>query len=145
MDLSIIHSDSYWSFRKGYCCLFCRNTSPWRWRRTLSHLESINFIESTFRNMKMWGEGMYYSLQQSYRRVTLSSTRHPQAKLFRLFLFLDLWICSFSIFWNSILFADIVGFTVLASQCTAQELVRLLNELFGRFDQLAHVSTLVWL
>lgn len=38
----------------------------------------------------------------------------------------------------SILFADIVGFTVLASQCTAQELVRLLNELFGRFDQLAH-------
>ncbi|KAB7507477.1 Ca(2+)/calmodulin-responsive adenylate cyclase [Armadillidium nasatum] len=37
----------------------------------------------------------------------------------------------------SILFADIVGFTALASQCTAQELVRLLNELFGRFDQLA--------
>ncbi|KAF8785946.1 Adenylate cyclase type 1 like protein [Argiope bruennichi] len=38
----------------------------------------------------------------------------------------------------SILFADIVGFTVLASQCTAQELVRLLNELFGRFDQLSN-------
>lgn len=38
------------------------------------------------------------------------------------------------------MFADIVGFTVLASQCTAQELVRLLNELFGRFDQLANVS-----
>ena len=39
----------------------------------------------------------------------------------------------------SILFADIVGFTVLSSQCSAQELVRLLNELFGRFDQLASV------
>ncbi|GFX39958.1 hypothetical protein TNCV_2647211 [Trichonephila clavipes] len=39
---------------------------------------------------------------------------------------------------KSILFADIVGFTVLASQCTAQELVRLLNELFGRFDQLSN-------
>ncbi|XP_071108871.1 adenylate cyclase type 1-like [Haliotis cracherodii] len=37
----------------------------------------------------------------------------------------------------SILFADIVGFTNLASQCTAQELVRILNELFGRFDHLA--------
>lgn len=46
----------------------------------------------------------------------------------------------FNTFIFSILFADIVGFTVLASQCTAQELVRLLNELFGRFDQLANVS-----
>ena len=42
----------------------------------------------------------------------------------------------------SILFADIVGFTVLASECNAQELVKILNELFGRFDQLATVSTL---
>ncbi|NP_001161822.1 adenylate cyclase type 1b [Danio rerio] len=37
----------------------------------------------------------------------------------------------------SILFADIVGSTSLASQCTAQELVKLLNELFGKFDELA--------
>ncbi|XP_010765697.1 adenylate cyclase type 3-like [Notothenia coriiceps] len=37
----------------------------------------------------------------------------------------------------SILFADIVGFTQLSSACSAQELVKLLNELFALFDQLA--------
>lgn len=41
----------------------------------------------------------------------------------------------------SILFADIVGFTQLSSACSAQELVKLLNELFARFDKLAAVST----
>ncbi|KAF6198542.1 hypothetical protein GE061_008290 [Apolygus lucorum] len=38
----------------------------------------------------------------------------------------------------SILFADICGFTSLSDQCTAQEVVRLLNELFARFDRLAY-------
>ncbi|CAJ0581044.1 unnamed protein product, partial [Mesorhabditis spiculigera] len=38
----------------------------------------------------------------------------------------------------SILFADICGFTNLASECTANELVLLLNELFARFDTLGH-------
>ncbi|XP_034384633.1 adenylate cyclase type 3 isoform X1 [Cyclopterus lumpus] len=37
----------------------------------------------------------------------------------------------------SILFADIVGFTQLSSSCSAHELVKLLNELFARFDKLA--------
>lgn len=43
----------------------------------------------------------------------------------------------------SILFADIVGFTQLSSSCSAQELVKLLNELFARFDKLAAVSVCV--
>lgn len=37
----------------------------------------------------------------------------------------------------SILFADIEGFTKLASQCKAHDLVRTLHELFARFDKLA--------
>ncbi|CAG5101638.1 Similar to Ac78C: Adenylyl cyclase 78C (Drosophila melanogaster) [Cotesia congregata] len=37
----------------------------------------------------------------------------------------------------SILFADIKGFTALASQCSAQELVKVLNDLFARFDRLS--------
>lgn len=40
----------------------------------------------------------------------------------------------------SILFADIVGFTQLSSAVTPKELVKLLNELFARFDKLAAVS-----
>ncbi|XP_076361837.1 adenylate cyclase type 8-like isoform X2 [Tachypleus tridentatus] len=38
----------------------------------------------------------------------------------------------------SILFADIQGFTALASCCSAHELVKVLNDLFARFDRLAH-------
>uniref|UniRef100_A0A8B9HKT7 adenylate cyclase n=1 Tax=Astyanax mexicanus TaxID=7994 RepID=A0A8B9HKT7_ASTMX len=37
----------------------------------------------------------------------------------------------------SILYADIVGFTQLASDCSPGELVHMLNELFGKFDQIA--------
>ncbi|CAG9767601.1 unnamed protein product [Ceutorhynchus assimilis] len=44
----------------------------------------------------------------------------------------------------SILFADIKGFTVLSTKCTAQELVKILNELFARFDKLAAVSEQLW-
>uniref|UniRef100_H3CRE1 Adenylate cyclase type 8 n=1 Tax=Tetraodon nigroviridis TaxID=99883 RepID=H3CRE1_TETNG len=38
----------------------------------------------------------------------------------------------------SILFADVKGFTNLSTTLPAQELVRMLNELFARFDRLAH-------
>ncbi|XP_040037275.2 adenylate cyclase type 2 [Gasterosteus aculeatus] len=40
----------------------------------------------------------------------------------------------------SILYADIVGFTKLASSCTPEELVAMLNKLFGRFDDIAKVN-----
>lgn len=39
----------------------------------------------------------------------------------------------------SVLYADIVGFTRLASECSPKELVLMLNELFGKFDQIAKV------
>lgn len=42
---------------------------------------------------------------------------------------------------SSILFADVKGFTNLSTTLPAQELVRMLNELFARFDRLAHVSS----
>ncbi|KAG1697907.1 Adenylate cyclase type 6 [Nymphon striatum] len=37
----------------------------------------------------------------------------------------------------SILFADMKGFTALSTQCSAEQLVSLLNELFARFDRIA--------
>ncbi|XP_073924372.1 adenylate cyclase type 4 isoform X2 [Castor canadensis] len=47
----------------------------------------------------------------------------------------------------SVLYADIVGFTRLASECSPKELVLMLNELFGKFDQIAKLQrgcNLVW-
>jgi hypothetical protein len=40
----------------------------------------------------------------------------------------------------SILYADIVGFTAISSTYSASELVKILNELFARFDRLAEVK-----
>ena len=40
----------------------------------------------------------------------------------------------------SILFADIVGFTKMSSNKTAETLVNLLNDLFGRFDELTEIN-----
>ena len=40
----------------------------------------------------------------------------------------------------SILYADIVNFTPLSEQLSASNLVKILNELFGRFDQIAQVK-----
>jgi Adenylate and Guanylate cyclase catalytic domain len=44
----------------------------------------------------------------------------------------------------SILFADIKGFTELASKTSAQQLVKILNDLFAKFDKIAQVSLFVW-
>lgn len=38
---------------------------------------------------------------------------------------------------SSILYADIVGFTAISSTYSAQDLVKMLNDLFARFDRLA--------
>lgn len=46
-------------------------------------------------------------------------------------------------FTSSILYADIVGFTRLASDCSPGELVHMLNELFGKFDQIAKVNIFI--
>lgn len=45
----------------------------------------------------------------------------------------------FSMRISSILYADIVGFTAISSTYSAQDLVKMLNELFARFDRLAEV------
>lgn len=42
----------------------------------------------------------------------------------------------------SILYADIVNFTPLSERLSASDLVKTLNELFGRFDQIAQVRFL---
>lgn len=44
-------------------------------------------------------------------------------------------------FFLSILYADIVNFTVLAAQLSAKDLVATLNELYSKFDEDAQVSS----
>lgn len=80
--------------------------------------------------MKMLGE--------SFKHHSTLSEKDYMPKVEHLSLGLMQWclLC----FFCSILFADIVGFTQLSSSCSAQELVKLLNELFARFDKLAAVS-----
>lgn len=51
--------------------------------------------------------------------------------------FVDRALCSDLL--PSILYADIVGFTAISSTYSAQDLVKMLNELFARFDRLAEV------
>ena len=47
------------------------------------------------------------------------------------------------VFSCSILYADIVNFTPLSEQLSASDLVMTLNDLFGRFDQIAQVRATI--
>ena len=53
---------------------------------------------------------------------------------------IDKFLITILIFLSSLLYADIVNFTPLSEQLSSSELVRTLNDLFGRFDELAQVS-----
>lgn len=49
------------------------------------------------------------------------------------------------IYFFSILYADIKGFTQLSMQLSAQELVKTLNNLFARFDRYVYLYPLPWI
>jgi len=54
------------------------------------------------------------------------------------------WYCSNEgVSSSSILYADIVNFTPLSEQLSASDLVMTLNDLFGRFDQIAQVRGII--
>lgn len=73
----------------------------------------------------MWPSSTLLYMQGTYLRQTL------------LYYYIIIYSISFI---SSILYADIVGFTRLASDCSPGELVHMLNELFGKFDQIAKVN-----
>lgn len=68
------------------------------------------------------------------RRQTFNLPLWPSLCYFFLHIFHCCWQSNYNydLHHRSILFADICGFTTLSDQCTAEELVRLLNELFAR-------------
>lgn len=101
------------NFRKDFCYPFCQNTWP-------------------YRCVKIWT-----AQTVSSKRFTWAVTRTLGKQLQDPF-FKSLRDYSISNF--SILYADIVGFTAISSTYSAQELVKMLNELFARFDKLAEVS-----
>ena len=60
--------------------------------------------------------------------------RHENVRLVLLLGIVSVIICKTDHIF-SILFADICGFTQLSATCTAEELIRLLNELFARYSR----------
>ena len=90
------------------------------------HTEVFNiFILNTFKDLVSDGKITLYTL-----RCVLIFPIKPD-------------IVCFLITSNSILYADIVNFTPLASGISASDLVTLLNELFGRFDKIAQENNCI--
>ena len=87
--------------------------------------------KNTFLFMNEW---------KSYLHIWWTSCLIDCKKIYAFALF-DLFSYLFP-FSLSILYADIVNFTPLSEKLSASELVSTLNQLFGRFDQIAQVSTL---
>lgn len=75
--------------------------------------------------------------QEKITQNFINPERNPSARepvnMWLIFVSICVCLCS-------ILYADIVGFTKLASSCTPEELVVVLNKLFGRFDDIAKVK-----
>ena len=67
--------------------------------------------------------------KEMYKNPQQASSDEPQFKKLYIYHMDDV----------SILFADIKGFTQLASKTSAEKLVKILNDLFARFDKIAEV------
>lgn len=81
----------------------------------------------------MWSPTPLKFLSQNFRALHNFYAENIENKYLNLF-------SSLILISYSILYADIVGFTAISSTYCAQDLVKILNELFARFDRLAEVS-----
>ena len=115
-----------------HCSRETRKWSNWetvqtqiRCRRT-RRLIRVSTVCKKFSHFSL---GICKSHRQKYLKLKLVSSNIQCGRVYSVYNGL---ISTFSI-----VFADMCGFTQLSSQCTAQELVQLLNEIFARFDCLA--------
>lgn len=136
---------------------------PWRWKMILlvSH-KKHSFIRFTFSSTTTSGIFMYnkgymifwiplVALRWLLNVIMNLSSEWPAlinifiSKVFSWNVYENFFFSFSKFYWKlcvhfSILFADICGFTTLSDQCTAEELVRLLNELFARYNSIVILS-----